>query len=257
MLSDAQLREAFHFSFLARLLKISDPGLYVLKGGVNLRFYFGSPRYSEYMDLDVVAGSVPTLKKNGYKILHDAAFQRSLRVFDIDEIVVNDPQKAKHTATTQRFACSLVRASGVRLPTKVEFSRRNDDPGDEAPVHSIDPDIALPYRRLAYHCRHYDGPAAVRQKIEALAGRAVTQARDVFDLDILVRGGHFAEAAKQGRLEGAPLARALRRVTEIDWDAFRDQVIEYLDADARETYGTPEAWGRLQAAVLDMLSDHA
>lgn len=257
MFSDAQLREAFHFCFLDRLLKISDPGLYVLKGGVNLRFYFGSPRYSEDMDLDVVAGNVETLKKNGYKILKDAAFQRSLRVFDIDEIIVNDPQKAKHTQTTQRFGCHLLRASGVRLPTKVEFSRRNDDPGDEALVESIDPAIARPYRRLAYRCRHYDGPSAVRQKIEALAGRAVTQARDVFDLDILIRGGHFAAAAEQGRLDGAPLERALRRITDIDWHAYHDQVLEYLDTDARETLGTPEAWDTLQSSVFDALSDHA
>lgn len=75
MFSDIQLREAFHFCFLHRLLQISDIDLYVLKGGVNLRFFFGSPRYSEDMDLDVVAGSVATLKKNGYKILGDAAFR--------------------------------------------------------------------------------------------------------------------------------------------------------------------------------------
>jgi predicted nucleotidyltransferase component of viral defense system len=103
MFTDTQLREAFHFCFLHRLLQVSDIDLYVLKGGINLRFFFGSPRFSEDMDLDVVAGSVATLKKNGYKILEDASFLRSLRVFDIDAIDVNDPAKAKHTETTQRF----------------------------------------------------------------------------------------------------------------------------------------------------------
>ena len=75
MFSDTQLREAFHFCFLHRLLKISDIDLYVLKDGVNLRLFFGSPRYSEDMDLDVVAGNVTTLRKNGNKILEDAAFR--------------------------------------------------------------------------------------------------------------------------------------------------------------------------------------
>ena len=65
--SDTQKREVFHFLFLEELLKISDPRLYVLKGGVNLRFFFKSPRYSLDMDLDVLAGNVATLKKNGYK----------------------------------------------------------------------------------------------------------------------------------------------------------------------------------------------
>ncbi len=46
-LTDTQLREVFHFYFLDRLLKISDSGMYILKGGVNLRFYSHSPRYSE------------------------------------------------------------------------------------------------------------------------------------------------------------------------------------------------------------------
>ena len=83
MFTDTRIREVFHFCFLDRLLKLSDPSLYVLKGGVNLRFFFGSPRYSEDMDIDVLAGGVHTLKKNGYKILNDGAFQRSLRVCNV------------------------------------------------------------------------------------------------------------------------------------------------------------------------------
>lgn len=67
--SHRQLREVFHLLFLARLLKTSDPTFYVLKGGINLRFFFKSPRFSEDMDIDVLKGSVSTLKKNGYKIL--------------------------------------------------------------------------------------------------------------------------------------------------------------------------------------------
>ena len=124
MLSDTRIREVFHFCFLERLLKLSDPSIYILKGGVNLRFFFNSPRYSEDMDIDVLAGSVTTLKKNGYKILQEAAFKRSLRLFDIEDIEINDPNKAKQTTTTQRFRFALITPAGHRLPTKVEFSRR-------------------------------------------------------------------------------------------------------------------------------------
>ncbi len=77
MYTHRELREAFHFCFLERLLKVADASLFVLKGGVNLRFFFRSPRYSEDMDIDVVAGSVSTLKKNGYKVLEDAALRRT------------------------------------------------------------------------------------------------------------------------------------------------------------------------------------
>ena len=66
MYTPHQQREIFHLLFLERLLKVSDPRAFVLKGGANLRFFFGSPRYSE--DLDVLASVVGTLRKNGYRI---------------------------------------------------------------------------------------------------------------------------------------------------------------------------------------------
>lgn len=149
------------------------------------------------MDIDVLAGSVQTLRKNGYKILNDGAFQRSLQSFDIADIEVNDPAKAKQTETTQRFRFGLITPAGQRLPTKVEFSRRNsrrnswrnERSDGEAESALVDTQVARCYRRLSFRCSHYTGGAAVVQKVRALAGRPVTQARDVFDLAILFRGG--------------------------------------------------------------------
>jgi nucleotidyltransferase AbiEii toxin of type IV toxin-antitoxin system len=255
--SDTQIREVFHFCFLQRLLSISDPGIYVLKGGVNLRFFFNSPRYSEDMDLDVLAGSVATLKKNGYKILKDGSFQRSLRVFGIDAIEPNDPNKAKHTETTQRFRCTLVRESGQRLPTKVEFSRRIADPGHDSAIEYVDAGIARTYRKLAYRCRHYVGSAAVVQKIEALAGRAVTQARDVFDLAMLMQGGHLDVAGQQGSLAGAPLAEAIECLAALNRDDYEGQVVEFLDPASRDEFGRQVAWDAMQTRVYDALQEYA
>lgn len=257
MFSDAQIREVFHFCFLERLLRVSDPGLYVLKGGVNLRFFFSSPRYSEDMDLDVLAGSVATLKKNGYKILEDAAFKRGLRVFGIDGIEVNDPNKAKHTETTQRFRCSLISEAGQRLPTKVEFSRRTEDPNAAAPLENIDTEIARRYRKLAYRCRHYSGSMAVVQKVEALAGRALTQARDVFDLGILLRGGHLGVASREGALADAPVKEAIESLMSLRWEDYAGQVVEFLEPGSREEYGTHAAWNGLQTGVLAALEKNA
>src|SRR5262249_15938973 len=146
MYSDRQKRELFHFLFLERLLKVSDPKLYVVKGGVNLRFFFHSPRYSEDMDIDVLGGAVHTLKKNGYKILEDPAFQRSLRAFGIDSIRLNDPSRAKQTETVQRFRARLVTSAGEELPTKIEFSRRGKGAFAQS-VDRIDPEIARSYQR--------------------------------------------------------------------------------------------------------------
>ena len=257
MRTDTQIREVFHFCFLERLLKLSDPDIYILKGGVNLRFFFNSPRYSEDMDIDVLAGSVATLKKNGYKILQDAAFKRSLRLFDIEDIEINDPDKAKQTTTTQRFRCALITPAGHRLPTKVEFSRRKQGEVDDAPMELIDPDIARQYRKLSYRCRHYSGEAAVVQKIRALAGRTVTQARDVFDLAILFRGGYSLPTAKPAVIPGPQLTRAIDCLMELTWDDYQGQVVEFLDIESRPEYGTESAWKDLQALVLDTLDANA
>jgi len=257
MFTDTQIREVFHFYFLDRLLKLSDPGLYILKGGVNLRFFFRSPRYSEDMDIDVLAGSVQTLKKNGYKILNDGAFRRSLRSFDIADIEVNDPAKAKQTETTQRFRFGLVTPAGYRLPTKVEFSRRNEFSDDESESTLVDTEIARSYRRLSFRCPHYTGGTAVVQKVRALAGRPVTQARDVFDLAILFRGGHRPSAAWSQLLANGERAKAIDCLMGLTWQEFEGQVVEFLEMDYREEYGSKDAWNLLQNLVLSRLEADA
>jgi hypothetical protein len=50
-LSDAQIIELFHVAFLDVLSKRVDLSRYVLRGGANLRYFFGSLRYSEGFDL--------------------------------------------------------------------------------------------------------------------------------------------------------------------------------------------------------------
>lgn len=257
MFSDTQIREVFHFSFLDRLLKLSDPGLYILKGGVNLRFFFNSPRYSEDMDIDVLAGNVETLKKNGYKILQDGAFRRNLRSFDIADIEINDPIKAKQTDTTQRFRFALITPAGNRLPTKIEFSRRNEGGDGDFESELIDAEIARTYRKLAYRCPHYTGDSAVVQKIRALAGRAVTQARDVFDLAILFRGGYGAPAQWSRLLSKDEVTQATECLMALTWQNYDGQVVEFLHTGSRDEYGNRSAWDTLQNLVLSQLTADA
>ena len=257
MLTSRQIREAFHFCFLERLLRIADPRLFLLKGGVNLRFFFHSPRYSEDMDLDALGGAVSTLRKNGYKILEDAAFRRTLRTFDIVDLEINDPGRAKHTQTTQRFRVRLVTAGGERLPSKVEFSRRaggteNAGSVQGTAVERIDPEIARRYDRLSFRCPHYTGEAAVVQKVLALAGRPLTQARDVFDLGILHRGGFATPSQVQRAISPRDLATALRNLDSLSFADFSGQVLEFLDDEYRQEYASTGAWNALQAEVREL-----
>ena len=252
MLTDTQLREIFHFSFLDRLLKVSDPHIYVLKGGVNLRFFFHSPRYSEDMDIDVLAGSVDTLKKNGYKILQDAAFKRSLLTYGIADIVINDPAKAKQTKTTQRFRFNLITTADQRLPTKVEFSRRINHI-DNYVTEMVDTEIAREYRKVSYYCQHYPGEDVVFQKIQALAGRPATQARDVFDLGLLQAGGYASSIKSNTNLTKELREKASEALMSLTFDDFKGHVLEFLDTDNRARYDSSRAWEQLQGTILELL----
>jgi predicted nucleotidyltransferase component of viral defense system len=253
VLSDRQQRELFHFLFLEWLLRTSGVDLYVLKGGVNLRFFHASPRYSEDMDLDVdrTKVAVETLKKNGYKILDDAAFRRVLKTAGIADLRVNPPSKAKHTETTQRFALSLVLASGQELPTKIEISGRGID-ASGVRKERIDVEVARRLARTAYYVAHYDADAAARQKVGALAGRAVTQARDLFDLYLLEsRGG--IDLGRLAALDAGVRQHALENASEITYEDFEGQVVEYLEDDAGREFGSEERFEEMQRSVLDLL----
>lgn len=51
--SDRQNVEFFHLSLVRLLCAGPDKDAFTIKGGCNLRFFFGSVRYSEDLDLDV------------------------------------------------------------------------------------------------------------------------------------------------------------------------------------------------------------
>jgi hypothetical protein len=253
VVSDRQQRELFHFLFLDWLLRASAVELYVLKGGVNLRFFHASPRYSEDMDLDVDRSKVATatLKKNGYKILADPAFRRVLGTAGIVDLRVNDPHKAKHTDTTQRFALSLVLASGQALPTKVEVSGRGIDVAGVR-RDRIDVDVARRIGRTAYVAAHYDAPSAARQKVGALADRTTPQARDLFDLYLLEsRGGVDLDAIRT--LDADVRARALASASAIEYADFEGQVIEYLEDDAAREFGSELRFDEMRNSVVELL----
>ena len=243
-----QLREVFHLLFLERLQKISDPSLYVLKGGLNFRFFFKSPRYSKDMDFDVIGGAVETLRKNGYRILESASLQRSLKTFGISEVIINDPTKAKQTKTTQRFRAQLITDAGDRLPTKVEFSRRKSDEGYVTEM--IDPEIARPYYRLSYTCQHYTAASAAQQKLHALAYRSAVQARDVFDLNLLYLQGSIqlplANISDDERL------LAQENLLSLDYSDYRGQVLDYLEPDDLDLYGSETTWTEMCERVYSL-----
>jgi len=246
-LSDRQAVELFHLQVLRILTAGPDKERLAIKGGCNLRFFFGSARYSEDMDLDVFGISRHVLTTKVDRILDGAPLRLALRSKEIEVTASSAP---KQTDTTQRWKIELsVMGRAVPVRTKLEFSRRR---AEGAPrVEAIDRALLAEYQLLPVVAPHYGQPEAIQQKISALVGRTAVQARDVFDLAVLFsRGGDLLKMLAPVR---ATVSQAIERAMEISYGSFRSQVVAYLTPLAVDEYGNPEAWDALQASVISTL----
>jgi predicted nucleotidyltransferase component of viral defense system len=182
--------ERFHLTFLRHFAPVVSPGTICLKGGANLRLFHSSPRLSEDIDFDVRIVAADTLAKNVAKVLGSQPLKSELAATGIG---ISEIRAAKQTQTTQRWKIQINSEEAVS-PTRLEFSRRNDDPFDESAAEP--PSLALLAEKkiVPFVFHHYLPRAAYRQKINALATRTQVQARDVFDLHHLSK---YAAAARQ------------------------------------------------------------
>lgn len=248
-LSVRQSTELFHLVFLRALVaKGDDKRLIALKGGCNLRFFFNSVRYSEDMDLDVVVIAKDTLKNKVERLLKSPAVTAPLKTHGLTIVETSTP---KQTETTQRWKVGLQRA-GDELPirTKVEFSRRDDIEG--ATFEAADREVLRPYGLTPVLATHYTTTYAIRQKIHALAARTEPQARDVFDLALLLARPDAADlalddAAKKWRGDAIDHAMA------ISFDEYTSKVVAYLEPSHAEVYAGSEAWDTMQEDVVTRL----
>lgn len=239
--------EFFHLAFIEVLAKRLDPSRYILKGGANLRYFFGSVRYSEDIDIDLVRPLPADLEGKVDGILGSRALALLLRLSGLE---VAEFSKPKQTDTTRRWKVALSAPGGDGVRTKIEFSGREG----EDPRHRLDrlsADVVRPYALPAPVIQHYERDAATEQKVKALVGRTETQARDVFDLDLLLR----LRPLPRGEIDADILSAAAERVFELPFDAYRDQVLAFLEPDVAELYDGPESWERMQMSVAASLEE--
>jgi predicted nucleotidyltransferase component of viral defense system len=233
--------------FVAHLGRRVDKALFAIKGGCNLRFYCRSIRYSEDIDFDIRTIAKATLANNVDTILASPALRQALRVKQIE---IEHVTSAKQTETTQRWKIGIQLASGPAIPTKVEFSRRRGlDEGHL--LEPVDTDLVRTYEVYPVLAQHYSREAAFRQKIAALSRRTVTQARDIFDLKLLLDGGAGKEKLPED--VAAEIPRAIENAMTIGFDEFSGQVRAYLAADYQEYYGSRKVWESLQQEVIGAL----
>jgi predicted nucleotidyltransferase component of viral defense system len=227
-------------------------GVWSLKGGVNLRLFFKSNRYSEDIDIDVKTISVDSLKKKVIKILISPSFINNLKTFGIREIKIPDLTKAKQTDTTQRFKIYLLTSTGGDYFTKIEFSRRGFT---GAPfVESIPASVLRQYGIMPFLVSHYPGYIAVIQKISAILSRQSIQPRDIFDLYLLSSQVKLSEF-KNLFFTKRDFLKVSENIMSVDFYLFRDLVVEYMSDEDRKIYGSPVAWDDIKLKTISFIEE--
>ena len=247
VISDRQAVEFFHLQFIRLLWSGRDTNRFAIQGGCNLRFFFESARYSDDIDLDVNGLPVDTLREKVTKILERSALAQPLKSRGI---ALRETRMPKQTETIQRWKLALsLEGRGLPLHTKIEFSRRLTP--EKAVVEAVDAGVLADYGLMPLLAPHYPLSPAIRQKVGALVGRTVVQARDVYDLGVLLaRAGGATDALEPIR---AQLEKAIERVREVSYADYRSQVISYLKPEYAESFGSRGWWETLRAEVLATL----
>src|SRR5882762_3962266 len=235
--------ERFHLEFLRALSSQVDPALYAVKGGCNLRLCLGSVRCPEDLDIDAHKIAKGTLAGNVTKIRKDRLPKALLPA----GLSISQFSAPKQTDTVQRWkATLLVGASPVS--TKVEFSRRGLDAGVVKEL--ISSQVAVSHQAAPFALPHYGVSPAVRQKAAALAGRPLTQARDVFDLHFLFSQGGMPFLKDVSALV---LSKAAENTLSISYRDFLGQVVAYLPPEHKASYEAKNVWIQMQETVFGAL----
>jgi hypothetical protein len=242
----SQAIECFHLGFLEVLRSRVDERRYVLKGGVNLRYFFGSDRYSEDIDLDVHGMADWRLAETIDGALRSDALIRLLRSGQIT-LDTEGITKTKDTQTTLRWRVFLSTAGRMEpVRTKIEFSCRDGE--TRFALATVPSEIVKPYALRPPSVQHYLVAPATEQKVIALAKRPETQARDVFELDLLLRGGGLTEDAVPEPVRQAAVDAAV----ELTYADFETQVRPFLDAATASLYDE-RRWNQIHDYVIGEL----
>lgn len=257
MISGIEAREAVHVLLLSELQGVKDARAVVLKGGVNLRLFHGSPRYSEDMDLDGEPDARLAIRSTIRGIFEDRAFARSLTRVGLRGV---DPKEGpdKDTESTFRFKFHVLAPGGQSYGTKVEVSFRDRNEADAYELAEPDPSRTRKYLPPdeSLMVQRYGRDAAIRQKIEALAGRTRIEARDIFDIHLLLGGEDLSDARLVRFLgetiDSDTLELAHERGLELEYPEYESFVVRFLEDDVRQAYRSRDRWNvlRLKTASL-------
>jgi hypothetical protein len=243
-----QYVELFHLLFLAQLGRKLDKKTFALKGGCNLRFFLKSIRYSHDIDLDVAEVPVGVLAEKVGGLLASPQFRHVLQARGME---IEHVTEHKQTGTTQRWKMGLlVPETEATVPTKIEFSRRGMEDNQE--FESIDPALIRLYELSPFMTNHYPRDVAFKQKVEALITRSTPQARDIFDLHLLLASG--ADATALSRDVADRLDEAREKILAMSFEEYKSQVVACLTSDDQAQYDSEDVWDGLRLETVEWLS---
>ena len=249
-LNPKQSVEVFHLILLSHLGRKLAKQNWALKGGCNLRFFFRSPRHSNDMDLDVQDISVDVLRDKVNAILQGKPFRT---VLEVRGLSIEHVTEHKQTETTQRWKFGLmVQGLDRPVPTKIEFSRRGLEAGSV--FEAISPEIVRFYELPPMMANHYPAPVVWRQKIGAVLSRATSQARDVFDLYLLLEAGLKPADAFAGDRK-LDLGWIKENILAVDFGQFKSQVVSYIEPDIQPHYDSEETWDAMRWRIIEALGE--
>lgn len=251
----AAVIEGFQAAFLEVATATLPVAEYAVKGGVNMRFFFGSVRSSKDMDFDYLGDRFSRWEDRVNAVFAGRVLDRLLHLRGI-EITGLDRLK-KQTDVTRRWTLQLATETVRDASSKVEFSAREARRGRDAEreMATVDAELgrALGMGRVAL--QHYLPPAAISQKVSALSQRTHTEPRDVFDLDHLVR--RFPGALSATPLDPGEIEAAVARARALMYDEYQSAVVPYLDEELWPILGSAEAWEAMRARVVEALEARA
>ena len=238
ILSELEVREAFHCHLLANLPSdYRDPPSGApalrLKGGVNLRLFLGSPRYSEDIDFDLAPKRGPKFLNHLKQLLADSRFLAELLELGITDLSINKIHGGRGDSHGFRQKLTLTHG-GVKYATKIEVSYREETPAGDAKCLPIPDRFCQRYGVVSgVRVAAYPKMVAAMHKVLALSRRDPPQTRDAFDFDHLIHDSdpELADAARrlvQTRMTVAQVLAAAETVAALDHASFKFQVAEYL-----------------------------
>ena len=241
----AKLIEVLHLAFLQALPSRMPVDAYIVKGGANLRLFEQSACRSQDIDLDYAgrADRFDLVEDQVDGVLRSQVFQGVLRLAGVS---MSEPTKPKQTGTTRRWEFS-VEGAGAFLNSKIEFSNRGVAETEYAFETARD-DIGRGLGLRVVRANRYLPPAAVRQKIRALGQRSETEPRDVFDLDLLF--ARYPSAVGRGEVPGPELEAAIDAAYSIDYEAYRELVVDFIEDDQIPVYERTEVWTDMVLKVV-------